>query len=58
MGANSTQAIALASFLLGFTLLSAGFASGAILYFVAAVVFLVASIVIFLKIKPLEHAEN
>ena len=58
MGANSTQAVGLTAFFISFTLLAVGLATGATLYYVAAVVFLAASIAIFLKIKPLEHAEN
>jgi hypothetical protein len=58
MGSNSTQAVGLTAFFISFTLLAVGLATGSVLYYVAAVVFLVAAIAIFLKIKPLEHAEN
>lgn len=58
MGANSTQAIGVMTFLLGFTLLSVGLARGGVIYYLAAVALLGLSIMTFLKCKPLENAEN
>ncbi|HKM66483.1 MAG TPA: hypothetical protein VJX70_04895 [Candidatus Acidoferrum sp.] len=58
MGANSTQAIGVLIFLLAFTALAVGIAWGGILYYLLTLAFLGVSIIIFLKCKPLENAEN
>lgn len=58
MGANSTQAIGVTAFLLGFTLLPVGLAGGGLLFYLLAVGFVGASVAIFLKCKPLENTEN
>jgi hypothetical protein len=58
MGANSTQAVAVAIFLLAFTALAVGLARGGILYYLLTLALLSISVVIFLKCKPLENAEN
>jgi hypothetical protein len=59
VGANPTQALAFAVFLIAFVLLAVSFATGgnivAILGFVAA---LGASVALFLKCKPWEHLEE
>jgi len=55
MGANSTQAIAIVCFLIGFVLMAGAFAGGGIIYSVGAVVLLGASVFFFLKCKPWEH---
>jgi len=58
MGANSTQGIAIAAFLLGFTFLSWGMMGGGMLLYLLAVVLLIASFAGFMKCKPLEHIEK
>ena len=57
MGANSTQAVGLAVFLLAFTLISAGIAAGGILVSLVGVVLLAVSLGVFRKAKPWEEAE-
>ena len=57
MGANSTQGLATLVFLAAFTCLSeALFADGSLFFFLLFVVGLAASVALFLKAKPLEHA--
>jgi len=57
MGANSQQGWSLLLFLLGFTFLPAGlFALGPI-FAIAGLACLIASAAMFMRIKPLEHAE-
>jgi len=58
MGANSTQAVGVTLFLLGFTALPVGIATGKVIYYFLAVALVALSVGIFLKCKPLEHAEN
>jgi hypothetical protein len=58
MGANSTQALGVAAFLLGFTTLAVGIVRGGIIYYLLAVALVGISIAVFLKCKPLENAEN
>jgi hypothetical protein len=58
MGANSTQAVGVTIFLLGFTALPVGIATGKVIYYLLAVALVAVSAGIFLKCKPLEHAEN
>ena len=58
MGANSTQALGVAAFLLGFTALAVGIARGGIVYYLLAIALVGLSAVIFMKCKPLENAEN
>ena len=58
MGANPTQAVGVAAFLLGFTVLSGAFYGGKILLYIVAVALLAGSVAAFLKAKPLEQAEN
>ncbi len=58
MGANSTQGLATLLFLLAFTFLGWSLlAEGSIVLLLAFVVVLAASIALFLKAKPWEHAE-
>jgi hypothetical protein len=57
MGANPTQAVAAAAFLLAFTALAAGIAGGGAVWYVAFAALLAVSIGSFRKCKPLEHAE-
>ena len=57
MGANSTQAVGLAIFLIAFTLISAGIAGGGILVSLVGVVLVAVSFGVFLKAKPWEEAE-
>jgi hypothetical protein len=58
MGANSTQAVGVLVFLIGFTALPLGLATGSILYYVLSVALLGLSVGIFLKCKPWENTEN
>ena len=59
MGANSTQAVGVTAFLLGFTALSGAFyKGGSILLFLVAAALLAGSVGAFRKCKPLENAEN
>ncbi len=58
MGANPKQAMGVVAFLLAFTALAGGLAGGGVVLYLLAAAFLVTSIVIFLKCKPLEEAEE
>jgi preprotein translocase subunit Sec61beta len=58
MGANPTQAVAIALFLIAFVLLAGAFAGGGILYVLGFLVLLGISIAMFLKVKPLEHGKE
>ena len=58
MGANSTQALGVAVFLLAITCLPIGLVGGGVIFYLLALVLLAASVAIFLKCKPLENAEN
>ena len=59
MGANPTQAQAVALFLLAFTLIAAGLAADInYLYVLIGLALLAASIALFLKCKPWENAED
>jgi len=58
MGANPTQAVGVAIFLLAFTALAGAIYAGSFLLYLVAVAFLAGSIAIFRKVKPLEQAEN
>ena len=58
MGANPTQSQALILFLIAFVLLAAGMAGGGIIYILGFLIFLGASIALFLKCKPWEHQEE
>ena len=59
MGANSTQGLAVLIFLVAFTCLSgAFFGDGNLLLLVLFLVAAAASVVLFLKVKPLEHLEK
>jgi hypothetical protein len=58
MGANSTQAVGVTLFLLGFTALPVGIVRGGAVYYLLALALLGISVGIFLKCKPLEHAED
>lgn len=58
MGANSTQAVAVTAFLLGFTALSAAIMKGSFVLYLLTAALLAVSVGAFLKCKPLEHAEN
>ena len=56
MGANSQQGVALAVFFASFTLASVGmFYGGSVVFLALAAVTFAASIVMFLKAKPLEE---
>ena len=58
MGANSTQGVAVMLFLVAFTCLSmALFSGGSVIYLLAFLVALGASIALFLRAKPWEHME-
>jgi hypothetical protein len=57
MGANSTQGQAILIFLLAFVFLSWSLCTGNLLFTVVFVVGLAASVALFLKAKPLEHAD-
>jgi hypothetical protein len=59
MGSNSTQGLAVLLFLVAFTFLSWGlFAGGNILLILLFVVVAAGSVGLFLKAKPLEHAQR
>lgn len=58
MGLNPTQAAGVAIFFLAFTVLTVAIYEGKILLYVLAAALLVGSVAIFLKVKPLENAEN
>jgi hypothetical protein len=55
MGANATQAIGVAMFLIGFTVLAGGFAGGGIVVALVGVVLLAAACFFFMKAKPWEE---
>ena len=55
MGANPTQAIGIALFLVAFVLLGGAFAGGGMLLTAGFLVCLGASIAMFMKCKPWEH---
>ena len=58
MGANPTQSQALMLFLIAFVLLAVSMAGGGIIFILGFIVFLGASIALFLKCKPWEHQEE
>jgi hypothetical protein len=59
MGANPTQAQAVALFLIAFVCIAAGFAADVSwLLFIIGLALLAASIALFLKCKPWEHKEG
>ena len=58
MGANPTQAVGIALFLIAFVLLAGAMAGGGILYVLGFLVLLGLSIAAFLKVKPLEHQKE
>jgi hypothetical protein len=59
MGANPTQAQGMCLFIIAFALIAAGLAADInFLYLLTGLVSLAASIVLFLKCKPWEHAEE
>jgi hypothetical protein len=58
LGANSTQAIGVSVFFLGFTFLSIGLMTRGVIYYLLTATLLVVSFIIFAKCKPLENAEN
>ena len=58
MGANPTQAVGIALFLIAFVLLAGAMAGGGILYVLGFLVLLGISIALFLKVKPLENQKE
>jgi hypothetical protein len=59
VGANPTQALAIALFLVAFVLLAGALATGGgIIYILGFLVVMGASIALFLKCKPWEHLEE
>ena len=58
MGANRRQGWALFLFLVGFTFLPAGLLSLGALFSLVGVVCLIASVVLFTAIRPLEHGQS
>ena len=58
MGANPTQAVAIALFLIAFVSLAGAFAGGGILYVLGFLVLLGISIAMFLKCKPWENQKE
>jgi hypothetical protein len=58
MGANSTQAVALVFFLIGFVLLAGAFAGGGVILTLGALVLLGVSCFFFLKCKPWENRKE
>jgi hypothetical protein len=57
MGANSTQAVAIVLFLIGFTLLAGGLAGGGVILLAAALILIGAAAFFFMKCKPSEQNE-
>ena len=58
MGANSTQAIAISIFLVGFTVLAGGFAGGGVIVDLIGLVLLGVSAFFFWKCKPWEEQKQ
>jgi len=58
MGANPTQAVGIALFLIAFVLLAGALAGGGILYVLGFLVLLGVSISLFMKCKPWEHQKE
>jgi hypothetical protein len=58
MGANPTQAVGIALFLIAFVLLAGAMSGGGILYVLGFLLLLGLSIAAFLKVKPLEHQKE
>lgn len=58
MGSNPTQALGIVLFLVAFTLLAGAFAGGGLLAGIGFLLFLGASIAMFLKCKPWEHDQR
>jgi hypothetical protein len=58
MGANATQAVGIALFLIGFTVLAGGFAGGGVLLDLVGVVLLGVAAFFFMKAKPWEQQGN
>ena len=58
MGANSTQAVAIVLFLIGFTLLAGAFAGGGMILVLGAIVLIGVSCFFFLKCKPWENQKE
>ena len=58
MGANSTQGIAVAMFLVAFTAMPLALVWGGVVMFLIGLALFVASIMMFLKCKPWEFAEG
>jgi hypothetical protein len=58
MGSHSKQAIGVTAFLMGFTALPVGIVWGEAIYYLLSLALLIVSIVLFLKCKPLEEAED
>jgi hypothetical protein len=57
MGANTTQAVAVALFLIAFVALAGAFAGGGMLLGILALALLGAGSAFFIKCKPWEHQE-
>jgi len=58
MGANRTQALGVATFLVGFAALSGGIYSGKILLYLLGIAGIAASVWFFRKCKPWENQES
>jgi len=58
MGANSTQAVAISLFLIGFVLLAGAAAGGGVILVLGGIVLVAASVVFFLKCKPWEDQKE
>ena len=58
MGANSTQALGIITFLLGFTAIPASAFFGGFVMVLIGVALIGVSVVLFQKCKPWENAEN
>jgi membrane-bound ClpP family serine protease len=58
MGANSQQGWALFVFVIGFTFLVAGLAYIGMIFALIGLICLIASAIWFIRIKPLEYAED
>jgi hypothetical protein len=58
MGANSTQALAILVFLLGFVGIAGSMAGGGFLYAILGLALIAVSVYLFLKCKPWEHQSS
>jgi membrane-bound ClpP family serine protease len=58
MGANPTQGLGLLLFLIAFAMFAVSLSAGSFIAVIGGVALLAGSMALFLKAKPLEHAED